>query len=340
MEAGMELIPYEEEVTVEPPRSLGKAFRLRRFIRRAMEAAVAALNGLAGDYLEEEGLFLSTPMGFVHKGRPLAWDRESFASAFPDASDRVAVFIHGLCSTETIFTDPHTGEHFGPGLKRDLGHTTLFVRYNSGLPLAENGRRLAELLERLGQVYPERIAQILPVGHSMGGLVIRCALAHARKEDHAWLSLVPRVVLLGSPHLGAPLEKLVHHATRALRVFKHPLADGVADFLDFRSKGIKDLRHGLCPKDPKSSPVPGVEHCLAAACLARPGHAVNWLFGDGMVRQPSALGFAAPVPVRQGVFHHMGHISLAWRPEVYGQIRDWCRPSSPGPQFLRENMSV
>ena len=336
METGMELVAFEEKVTVEPPR-LGRAYRLRNFIRRVAEAAVAALNGLAGDYLEKEGLFLATPMGFVSGGRSLSLTREAFAEAFPGASGKVAVFVHGLCCTETAFTDPCTGEHFGHCLSRDLGHTALFVRYNSGLALAENGRRLAELLDRLPGVWPTPVTEILPVGHSMGGLVIRGALAHGMGQGHSWLSRVPRVILLGSPHLGAPLEKLVHLFTRALRAVRHPVATDLADFLDIRSVGIKDLRHGL--PAPGSAAAPSVEHCLAAAVLARPGHAVNWLFGDGMVREESALGLApgGPAPVRHGVFHHMGHFALARRPEVYGQIREWCVPGLPSP---RETLNV
>ena len=60
--------------------------------------------------------------------------------------------------------------------------------------------------------WPVEVEEVALVGHSMGGLVSRSA-AHSRSSDGAaWVEHVRKVVSLGSPHMGAPLEQAVHYA--------------------------------------------------------------------------------------------------------------------------------
>ena len=44
--------------------------------------------------------------------------------------------------------------------KRDGGYTPFYVRYNTGLPIAESGRHLAKLLQALAAAYPLPIEEI------------------------------------------------------------------------------------------------------------------------------------------------------------------------------------
>ena len=71
--------------------------------------------------------------------------------------------------------------------------------------------------------------------------------AHAttgRSMQHGWADAVSRVVCLGSPHLGADLEKGVNIASWALA--RLPETRAIATFLNARSDGVKDLRFGAC----------------------------------------------------------------------------------------------
>ena len=50
--------------------------------------------------------------------------------------------------------------------------------------------------------------EILLVGHSMGGLVIRSACHYGSEDGAPWVRHVRHVFYLGSPHLGAPLARV------------------------------------------------------------------------------------------------------------------------------------
>ncbi len=92
------------------------------------------------------------------------------------------------------------------------GWTPLHVRYNTGLPILENGRKLSWLLDDVVARWPVPVERIALVGHSMGGLVTRVAGTH----ESQWRKQLTHVACLGSPHQGAPLEQVVHRAAGLL----------------------------------------------------------------------------------------------------------------------------
>jgi len=115
-------------------------------------------------------------MTFVHHGRALPLDAAAWAAAHPQATGKVAVFVHGLCCNESVWDlhrVHHDGQNYAERLSREAGFTPLFVRYNSGLGIADNGATLSQLLDGLMEVYPRRIQHLVLIGHSMGGLVAR-----------------------------------------------------------------------------------------------------------------------------------------------------------------------
>ena len=120
-----------------------------RFVR-------AAVNGLIGDRLRDEGSRFAFDMGVRVNGRDVVLDREGVAAAFPDATDRLVVFVHGLSENEAYWNRaarPRTDarrEHpdrrsYGDRLLED-GWTPVYLRVNTGLPIAENGFAMAALL--------------------------------------------------------------------------------------------------------------------------------------------------------------------------------------------------
>ena len=113
-------------------------------------------------------------------GKPVPPEPEALAAAFPDASPRVVVFLHGLMETEFSWG---TGETYGTRLKRELGYTPVTVRYNSGLRISRNGRCLSELMGELVAAWPVEVERIALVGHSMGGLVARSACHRALEDE-------------------------------------------------------------------------------------------------------------------------------------------------------------
>jgi pimeloyl-ACP methyl ester carboxylesterase len=302
-------------------------------------AVIAAIAGLTGDTLEEEGSPLAQPMAVRVAGEPVALDRDAVAEAFPKATPRIVVFLHGLMETEFSWG---TGKTYGTGLQRELGYSPVTVRYNSGLRISRNGRCLSELMDELVAAWPVEVERIVVVGHSMGGLVARSA-CHCGVEDRAaWVSLVKHSVSLGTPHMGAPLEQAVHVLTARLAAL--PETRPLANFLRRRSGGIRDLRQGsLVDADWRDTnpdalraaacaEVPlleGATHCFVSATMTRSDrHPVGRLIGDALVLKPSATGRSRTrrMPFEEEYGMHLGganHFALLNHPAVYEKLRVW-----------------
>ncbi|HYB24428.1 MAG TPA: hypothetical protein VED41_11565 [Solirubrobacteraceae bacterium] len=302
---------------------------------------IAVLNGLIGDRLEREGSALAQPTSVRIRGERVELDARALRDAFPQATPRLAVFIHGLTGDEFCW---HwgAGEPYGSRLASDLGCTPVYLRYNSGLHISENGRMVAALLGELVEAWPVEVQQIALVGHSMGGLVARSAAHQAHERGRTWVGHVGHVVSLGTPHLGAPLEQGVHRAAVALE--KLPETRMLSGFLKKRSAGIRDLRHGSLVdedwrgRDPEAlravacREVPllaWATHCFVSATITRdPRHPLGRLLGDMLVLKPSASGRGGTrrIPFRDEHGHHVGgthHLALLNHPEVYERLHGW-----------------
>jgi pimeloyl-ACP methyl ester carboxylesterase len=304
-------------------------------------AVIAAIAGLRGDALEEEGSPLAQPMAVRVAGQPLALEPEAVASAFPAATRRIVVFVHGLMTTE--FSWALGGrERFGDRLAREIGCTPVYVRYNSGRHISENGRSLSELMEQLLAAWPVEVDEIALVGHSMGGLVARSACCHAAEADADWARLVKHSVSLGTPHMGAPLEQAVHLLSAGLA--RLPETRPFANFLRRRSGGIRDLRQGSlvdqdwrdCDPDAlrgaACAEIPlleGATHCFVSATVTRSDrHPVGRLIGDTLVLKPSASGRSRTrrIPFEDEYGMHLGkasHFALLYHPAVYDKLLGW-----------------
>src|ERR1700744_6029016 len=138
-----------------------------------LEQVIGVLNGAVGDYLKRTGNGLATPMEVIRDGKPVALEPEAMRAAFGESpSPRLVVLVHGLMSTEIVWRMPD-GQDYGALLAADLGYAPFYTRFNSGLHVSENGEALDALLEQLVTAYPVPVEEIILVGHSMGGLVIR-----------------------------------------------------------------------------------------------------------------------------------------------------------------------
>ena len=142
----------------------------------------------------------------------------------------------------------------GTALAESLGYTPLFLHYNTGLHISENGKHLAASIDRLAKSYAKYQESQQPqddskaplsmavIGHSMGGLVSRSACHYAQTEEHGWLEKLSHMITLGSPHHGAVLErggKLVDAVLGA-----HPYTEPISWLGKIRSKGVTDLGYG------------------------------------------------------------------------------------------------
>jgi pimeloyl-ACP methyl ester carboxylesterase len=311
------------------------------------DAVLAALNGVLGDHLAAIGSPLETPMELRYRGTPLVLERDLLREARPAASGRLLLFVHGLCMNERSWGRDEAGPGgFSGTLARDLAATELHLRYDTGLHVSTNGRELAGLLEALLERWPCAVEEVSIVGHSLGGLVARSACHYAAASSHSWLRRLRCLVFLGTPHHGAPLERIGNVAQLALAAT--PWSAPFARLGKIRSAGITDLRYGNlldedwegrdrfahAPDNRAFVPLPVGVRCYALAASAgrRHGPFGEKLLGDGLVPVPSALGHHAepgrslPFPEsRTRICLGMKHLDLLTRPEVGEQIAAWLK---------------
>ncbi len=305
----------------------------------ARDAALAVLNGVVGDRLAAEDSALATVAHLRLGGVPL--DLGALGSV-ADPSGVLLVHVHGLC-----MHDGHWGDDAHDPravLAQALGATALTVRYNTGRHVSENGRDLAALLDRLVTGWPVPVRRVVLVGHSMGGLVLRSALALGAEAGHGWPARDVSLATLGTPHHGAPLERIGSVVDRLLEATRWSAP--FAPVGQIRSAGVTDLRWGSVadadwagrdrfergPDARRPLPLPADVAVYAVAATTGDGRGGrrDQTLGDGLVPLDSALGrhrepardLGVP-PERTLVLPRTTHFDLVRRPEVTDQLVAW-----------------
>jgi pimeloyl-ACP methyl ester carboxylesterase len=255
----------------------------------------------------------------------------------------LVVFLHGLVETERSWfrsgwsDGRRSGKDFGSRLAEDLACSPVYVRYNSGRHISDNGRELVDLLSELVGAWPTEVTDIILVGHSMGGLVARSALHQAHRRATPWSSKVTRLVCLGTPHTGAPLERGVAWVTALFD--RGSLGAPLSWLLAVRSDGIKDLARGYLhekqwtrehPAKKQAGEAPetvlpqGVRQLFVSATLSRSEDSVlGRLVGDLLVRPASATDRSQHADVRW--LGGLNHFDLLGHDRVYETMLAWLR---------------
>ena len=304
--------------------------------------ALAALNAIAGDHLGAAQSSLAIRMAVRAGGSDVGLVPHEMSEAFPHATGKLAVFVHGLAETDESWQRRSAGsEPYGPRLQAEFGYTPVYVRYSTGRHVSENGLELARLLDGLMAAWPEQVEELLLIGHSMGGLVIRSACHEGRQESAAWVDVVRHVFYLGSPHLGAPLARAAGIAGWVFS--KAAETRPFVTLVNGSSPGIKDLRHGYvladdwaacdqdsCVRDHRHDAplLAGADHyTISATITADPGHPLGAVAGDLLVQPASAHGSRGahqhipfPASSRRGL-GGLHHLDLLNHPTVWIAIR-------------------
>lgn len=285
------------------------------------EMARAIVNGVLGDHLVATANPLALPMTLRRTDNP--------------PTGRLLVLVHGLCMSDRGWT--RRGHDHGERLARDQGWSPHYLSYNSGEHISTNGRALATMLEDLLATWPLPVERLAIVGHSMGGLVARSACHYGELAGNSWVKRLDSLVFLGTPHNGAPLERIGHWTDEVVGRFSF-----LAPFVRLgraRSAGIVDLRYGhlrdedhLAGADRQPVPLPPGVNCfaIAATTAEKVGGLKARLIGDGLVPIDSALGrhpdprydLGIP-PANIWVGTGMGHFDLLDRRAVYERIAEW-----------------
>lgn len=327
----------------------------------ARSTAWSIAHGVLGERLDT-GLHL--PVRVRVAGRDVAPTPDDLVAAFPDARPRVAVFLHGLTESERSWDAPRGRRGSDeappadtvvlPDVVDELGWTPVRLRYGTGGAIGANGIETAQLLDALCAAWPADVDELALIGHSMGGLVFRSAIAHGQREGHAWVDRVEHTVNLGTPHLGSWLERVASrgtYAARNSRLSPHlPELAAVGRIIDLRARGIKDLRYGALDDDswgdgvfddgvgdldrplpPPTTDTPlldgAVHHLVAGRLRPSPSHPLTKLFGDLLVHPASALGDDGRRQLHGAQVEELtvdaDHFAMMRHPRVADHLRTW-----------------
>jgi pimeloyl-ACP methyl ester carboxylesterase len=299
------------------------------------EALLAALNGVLGDHLLLRDNPLAIPMHLRREGKTL--NDVQLTEAIKQSNGKLIIMIHGLCMNDLQWC--REGHDHGAELAKESGMSAIYLHYNTGLHISDNGKLFADLLESLVGLSDSQL-EINILAHSMGGLVSRSALHHAENSGYRWPQRLKKLVFLGTPHHGADLEKAGNWIDLVLG--SHSYTVPFARLVKVRSSGITDLRYGNVQESDWNTterfefsgdkrlpmPLPENVQCFAVATSANEN--IKSPLGDGLVRVKSALGehqnpvFTLRIPDDQKwVGTNINHMQLLSDPNVYQVLKTW-----------------
>ena len=303
------------------------------------ETLLSALNGVLGDYLVKKENPLAIPMRLRRDARPILMGAPTLFESIQQSDKKIVLMVHGSCMNDLQWN--RQGHNHGTALENDFEFFPVFLHYNTGRHISENGRELANLLEAFVKHLPWSIELII-IAHSMGGLVSRSACYYGNLAQHTWFKHLKKLIFLGTPHHGALLEKSGNWVDILLEA--NPYSAPFAKLGKLRSSGLTDLRYGnILDEDWKGSdrfkysgdnrkatPLPDNVQCYTIAATAgkKPGRINDDLIGDGLVTLNSALGRNKNPDLNllfpeshQWIGRNMNHVDLLNHPDVYKAIK-------------------
>ena len=299
------------------------------------QTMLAAINGVLGDYLVDSENSLAIPMRFRRGGQTLN-DAQLF-EIIKHSNGKLLIMAHGLCMNDLQWC--REGHDHGAELAKELGMQVIYLHYNSGRHISDNGKQFADLMERLINLSDKQL-ELNIVAHSMGGLVSRSAYHVAENSEYKWHKRLKKLIFLGTPHHGAALEKAGNWVDLILGA--HSYTVPFARLVKVRSSGITDLRYGNVQQSDwhtterfefsgdkrQPLPLPHNVQCFAVASSAK--ESINYPLGDGLVRIPSALGehqdpdFTLRIPDNQKwTGTNTNHMQLLSDLQVYAVLKTW-----------------
>ena len=295
------------------------------------ETVRAALNGVLGDTLAATANPLAISMQLRQNGQ--TWTPSQ-------RPGKLLILVHGLCMNDLQWRCD--GHDHGAMLAEQLGYEAVYLHYNTGRPISDNGADFAALLEQTCARWPVPQDELVIVGHSMGGLVSRSACHHALQAKQAWVKQLSKLITLGTPHWGAPLERGGRGVDYLLGI--SPYSAPLAKLGLVRSAGIQGLRDGRVTPDGEQAlwPKQAKLYTLATTKQKAPSAAdafdmvlpLKRLLGDGLVPVKSALahdahlalGLSRPVPAsRQAVVYDTDHFQMLGSQQVAKHLLRWLK---------------
>ena len=308
---------------------------------------VPIINGLHGDSMAEKGHPALVNMSFRYQYRDIKIEQLKDFYNFSNKKGKFVVLVHGLMNDDSIWhSEPNDLlQRMGSFLEKQDNANILYIRYNTGRHISENGRDFSLLLQNLFDTYKSGLNELIIIAHSMGGLVTRSAGYFAEKLGLDWISVLKKVFLVGVPNDGSYLARIAHMTQYFFRKLDLTENDKIARLFDIRSNGIKDLSFGFLvdedwkgqnyetqksKKAKKVYPIPDVEYYLIGASVSenKEKKKIFTFFGDGLVEKESALSeLFKEKQIQSGMIHfklfdNENHLSLLESEKVKDYVID------------------
>jgi pimeloyl-ACP methyl ester carboxylesterase len=247
-------------------------------------------------------------MSFRENGKDIG-PEDVWRSFENSGKEEIVLFVPGLFTDEYLWKD-HTIEIDGYHVvSRGVSDHCLpnnvfpvYVRFNHGRHISENGKELLELVLQLLKHRPDLKINI--IAYSLGCLVVRSLLYYSREKG---LSLnhrnVKKVVFVSSPDGGSYLEKAGFWLGFLLEKTPYLVLQIIGVIGNMRSDAIKDLSHGIIREEDWVTYNPltrywgekyfgeldGIDCYQFYSSYGEGGTFLqNWL-GDGIVEYPSLI---------------------------------------------------
>jgi pimeloyl-ACP methyl ester carboxylesterase len=293
---------------------------------RKKDVFLSIINGIYGDQLLLTENELTLNMRFFYQNQVID---HQLCSNLKSPSTKIMLFIHGLCMSHHCWESDD--ENFSSRMAVTLGFTPIYLNYNTGRCIADNGQQLATQLDQLIDYWPVKVTHITIAGHSMGGLVARSARYYGEKDKCRWIHLNKTMISIGTPHTGAPLEKVAYQLEQLMQF--SPYAIPFIRLTKIRSQGIENLRHGkIIATDNKFVPLPKSinYYALAATLNKQEKFTAEKIIGDGLVTPDSAFGQGQDsarsllIPAaNKSLIYELGHNEMLTDAGVYQQLERW-----------------
>jgi pimeloyl-ACP methyl ester carboxylesterase len=211
------------------------------------------LSSILGSSMDDQFRLSSIQMSFRKENQDVS--TTEIVSDFQNSQKKeIILFVPGLFTEESLWKNKtiriKERNVFSRGLGDYLsgfGYYPVYIRYNHGLHISENGFRLLNLFRDLQKQVPGTKIHI--VSYSLGCLITRSFLYQAEKTPQGKISGLGKIVNIASPDQGSYLEKLGFWVGFLMEKVPITAVSLIGKIGNFRSDAIKDLSHGIIRKE-------------------------------------------------------------------------------------------
>lgn len=209
--------------------------------------------------------------------------------------------VPGLFCDESLWTETGDPENYEKVIRNE-NYYPVFVRFNPGNPVPENGKQLMLLLKELLATNAFHKIKFKVVSYSQGGLIFRSMLYQAKEDGFPVSKSIDHALFVNSPDGGSFLEKFGFWMGTALEQVPVALIQIIGAIGNQRSDAMKDLSHGIIrPEDRESGQVERyareiyfgeLDDIMATqvySVLAEDHELWSRWFGDGIIEEPSLI---------------------------------------------------